>query len=377
MKTIISYILIFALITLFALFLDATGGLFVLIIFLSAIALSTALHIYAVRLFDCHIEINTQLAEKGEEIRLTARIPKAPFFLPTVFEVTFGLSYHLDCPDCVYSATLSRREGEFSCILTPKFFGKATISITKIKATDILGIFSPFFRTYLLNKVSNADKTKQALPVKIFPSVPDLSKSSEFVRTLEDASAYDDNEQSREIPYAVTGFPGYEHRDYVPGDSLKSINWKLSAKRDRLLTRKPEAYAGGDMVLILDASESKAAGLTARVNEQLALEALLALAEILIKQEILCRVYVRFADGWGVTPLTSLSDLEKLRYALTEYSYSDYSDTLPDLSDEKAGSFVVFNSQPAGVILESDTFCDKERWQIEETDGEIMFIRGN
>jgi uncharacterized protein (DUF58 family) len=115
----------------------------------------------------------------------------------------------------------------------------------------VLGIFSAFpvvgkFRA------SHSVFEKNYIQTKIFPAIPMLSSHSEFVRTLEESSAFDDNEQSREVAFAVTGFPGYEHRDYVPGDPLKRVNWKLSAKRDRLLVRKPEAFAGGDQVLILD-----------------------------------------------------------------------------------------------------------------------------
>ena len=37
------------------------------------------------------------------------------------------------------------------------------------------------------------------------------------------------------------GLPGYEHRDYVPGDPLRRINYKLSAKRGRIMVRLEES----------------------------------------------------------------------------------------------------------------------------------------
>lgn len=36
------------------------------------------------------------------------------------------------------------------------------------------------------------------------------------------------------------GMPGYEHRGYVPGDPLRRINYKLSAKKGTLLVRKDD-----------------------------------------------------------------------------------------------------------------------------------------
>jgi uncharacterized protein (DUF58 family) len=370
MKTIISYLLILTLITLFTLFLDAVSGLFVLIIFAAAIVISTVLHLYAVKLFNCELAINAALVEKNETILLTIRTPKTPFFLPTVFELTFNLSYHLECPDSTYSVTLSQQEKTHTLPLKSKFWGKSAISIAEIKSIDILGIFTPFFRRYLTSK------SNQTLTVKIFPSIPDLSKNSELLRTLEDASAYDDNEQSREVPFAITGFPGYEHRDYVPGDSLKSINWKLSAKRDRLLTRKPEAYAGGDMILILNCRKSVVSpSVAARINEQLALEAMLALANLLTKQEILCRAYIRYENSWEIYTLQSINDIEKLRYELTDYQYRSKSEDF-DILGEKASGIVEFTAEPAAIMLESDSYSESEKWQINESDNEIIFTRG-
>jgi uncharacterized protein (DUF58 family) len=42
-------------------------------------------------------------------------------------------------------------------------------------------------------------------------------------------------------------------RDYVPGDELRKINWKASARSDGLLTNEFEAECSGDATLILDA----------------------------------------------------------------------------------------------------------------------------
>jgi hypothetical protein len=397
-KTIISYLLIFVIITLFTLFLDAVSGLFVLIIFISAIFTSTILHMYALRVFTCGLSVNAELVEKNEEILLTVRTGAARLpFLPTIFEITFKLSYHLSCAEEHKSCTLTlaRQETVRTFPLKPEFWGKATISIESVKATDILGIYAAFSRKLELRE-GGAFLTRNTLHAKVFPSIPDLSKSSELIKTLEDASAYDDNEQSREIPFAITGFPGYEHRDYVPGDSLKSINWKLSAKRDKLLTRKPEAYAGGDQVLVLDSHKSTHNNnveddLTARTHEQVALESLLALAQVLTKQEILCRAYFRFDEEWGYTTLQNSGDIEKLRFALTEYAYCVSNDRLPDLTQERASGFVIFTANPDNELYsQADTLRQKgtipeiaspvagyaNNWQIEEIDGETVFTRG-
>lgn len=47
------------------------------------------------------------------------------------------------------------------------------------------------------------------------------------------------------------GLPGYEHREYVPGDPPRRINYKLSAKKRTLLVRKSEATAAQSTDIVL------------------------------------------------------------------------------------------------------------------------------
>ncbi|MCL2035788.1 MAG: DUF58 domain-containing protein [Oscillospiraceae bacterium] len=391
MKVIISYIMLLSVITLFTLFLDAVSGLFVLIIFISAIVISTALHIYAVKAFDCDISVNANLLEKGDKIEMQVRTPKAAFFLPSVFEIKFKLSYHLNCREEIYAITLGRQEKAGVFLVDANFWGKANIEIAQIKANDILGIFAALPNFAKLKSTGRICK-KNVFTVKIFPGISELSHKAELIRTLEDASIHDDNDQSREIPFAFTGFPGYEHRDYVPGDPLKSINWKLSAKRDKLFVRKPEAYAGGDMALFLDSrcAPQSEEFIRGRIAEQSALESMLALAQTLSKQEILCRVYVLFDGEWGVTSVQGADDIENLRFALTEYSYREDGERLPSVSEENASGFVIFTANPdedlysqtealrhkgnnPEIVSPIQGICSD--WLIQENDSEISFVR--
>jgi hypothetical protein len=44
---------------------------------------------------------------------------------------------------------------------------------------------------------------------------------------------------------------GHEHRDYIIGDSLKKVNWKLSAKRQKLMIRQDEAINPSKITFVL------------------------------------------------------------------------------------------------------------------------------
>lgn len=59
-------------------------------------------------------------------------------------------------------------------------------------------------------------------------------------------------------PRAGTGLPGFEHRAYTPGDDLRRIDWRASARSARPQVRLRERERGGELRLVLDRSASLA-----------------------------------------------------------------------------------------------------------------------
>jgi len=55
---------------------------------------------------------------------------------------------------------------------------------------------------------------------------------------------------------AGVGLQHLDHRDYVPGDEVRHIDWRQTARRQRPITRQFEAEMSGDWFLLLDASSS-------------------------------------------------------------------------------------------------------------------------
>ena len=51
-----------------------------------------------------------------------------------------------------------------------------------------------------------------------------------------------------------------QHRQYMPGDDLRSLDWRVFARSDRLVTREYEEYTNLDVVIGLDASGSMGYG---------------------------------------------------------------------------------------------------------------------
>jgi uncharacterized protein (DUF58 family) len=55
---------------------------------------------------------------------------------------------------------------------------------------------------------------------------------------------------------AGAGLQHLDHRDYVPGDEVRHIDWRLTARWQRPIVRQFEAETSGDWFLLLDASSS-------------------------------------------------------------------------------------------------------------------------
>ncbi|MCL4738124.1 MAG: DUF58 domain-containing protein [Burkholderiaceae bacterium] len=56
------------------------------------------------------------------------------------------------------------------------------------------------------------------------------------------------------------GLQTLDHRDYVPGDEVRHIDWRLSARARKPIVRRHESESVGDWTLLVDASSSMAVG---------------------------------------------------------------------------------------------------------------------
>ena len=78
--------------------------------------------------------------------------------------------------------------------------------------------------------------------------------------------------------------PDYEIREYIPGDELKSIHWKLTAKQDRLMVRERLATGHEKINLLLPLSD-------AREENDALMEALNGLGVLLLKKGYPIQLY--------------------------------------------------------------------------------------
>ena len=79
-----------------------------------------------------------------------------------------------------------------------------------------------------------------------------------------------------------TGSEFWGIREYIPGDDVRRINWKSSARLDRLFSNEYEGERSGDVVILLDARRESAIGTTAENTVEYGVRAALGVAEYVL-----------------------------------------------------------------------------------------------
>ena len=141
-------------------------------------------------------------------------------------------------PLCLSMGT--QKKAQYEIALTPKFCGIGDLSLTQIVLSDFLGMFRFKLQTEIRGKLL------------IMPTIPEMKANSSLFRSVTTAVAAADEETDATPVFSASSVPGYEHRDYIPGDSLKRINWKLSSKRHHLMVRKDEPVSLARLSVVLD-----------------------------------------------------------------------------------------------------------------------------
>lgn len=383
-QTLIAYVGILCLCILFTLFLDGISGSYLLGIMLLAPTVSLAVLFAAKLKYKAGLELSASLSDKGDTVFAELTLPRSALFLLCIVTVEVKSSYHFGTDGATtFRIGGSRKDSTHRCKFSCDYFGKGDIYIAGAVATDFLGLIS-----------LKIGKDEQRKTVRILPLIKDMNPKNDLTKTLEETAAYNDSEETNDKAAVSVGMPGYEHRNYVPGDSLKMINWKLSAKKDTLLVRKQEGYAIDRQAVILDsrcADPRKAE--TAHFQEQLLVEGMLALLNTLIKTEVPCDVYIRFGEEWEHIVAETGEQTENLRYRMADFVFDkNNTDRLPVPETDSTKSYVIFTASPdakfAALIsaesakgtthecaTASDSVSEMLCWHIDDNCGEINISR--
>lgn len=206
---------------LFLTFINADIG-WAMVYIIGGISLLSAVTLFlSKKHFKAELHEISGTAQVGQDVEFEIRLTRTGFcFIPYI-----ELCLLADCrinirTSLLFSGTKTLR-GSFKA----SHSGINRLNLDLISIRDFVGLFNL--------KIPVGQEAKKA----VLPKIVDYAGPEIIPSVLPS----DDEDAEEGVTVVKGGLPGCEHRDYIPGDSPKRINYKLSAKRNRLLVRLDES----------------------------------------------------------------------------------------------------------------------------------------
>ncbi len=155
-------------------------------------------------------------------------------------------------------------------------------------------------------------------------------------------------------PYVGFSVEFSSHREYVPGDDLRHVNWKVFARQRRLYVKEYDAETNMNLYLLLDVSGSMECANTGRSKLEYAAALAAALAHLALKQRDAVGLTL-FADSivTHVPPRSKPQQLDDILLAIVSNRARPVSD-VPRALHQAAE----LASRRGMVVILSDLFDD-------------------
>ena len=180
-----------------------------------------------------------------------------------VQNMSFSQSYHLIPSEKI------RNNTEILC----KYRGEYCIGVKDVIVTDFLRLFSIRY------------PAPSTISMSVLPRIAELDK-------LELAPVDSDAKLIKFLHSKDSELIDSDMNKYVPGDSAKLINWKVSAKRGELFSRQSSDTQNKSIVFIMDMTDSGGDEYEKCVFEDKVIESALATANYLVKKGV--PVYIAY-----------------------------------------------------------------------------------
>lgn len=370
----INYLAAVALALIFALYLSGRVGWFLVTAFVAAPVISVLMTLIFVRRIYVSCDADMLTMCKGDSCVISVSVTNGTF-LPTppiLVDMTDTPAVEAESPYRSISVLPFDTES-FEVSYRAKICGPANIGVKSLRVSDYFGFVS--------FEIKSADISEMTFTAAVIPDIPDVSLSDPIVSRAAELSAFsDDSEETTEAQTSgFGGFPGYENREYVPGDPLKRVNWKQSAKRGKMLVRLDDETVSSAVTVILDSSfdkdsvfapavisEEKFSGGNSEnitcLMAQDAVERSLGMTRALMLGNFSVNFYLAGKNGWECFPAADENDLAAIRTELASYSFAPHSPSRFPEEELKAqkGSVAVFctpylDPELNGIVSHSGT----------------------
>lgn len=234
--------------------------------------------------------------------------------------------------------------------LTSEHIGLANIIVPQIGVSSIFGFFD---KRYQINKEINTT------------ILPDYKEISNVYQALEIGGGLDlEDEVNRS---AFQGEPGYEYKDYIEGDPLNRVNWKLSSKQNKLMIRKSISGSRLTKSILLDYGVEDNKEMLDSID--LITETYLSLVLALVKREYEVEVILK-NEAYKEVYMENEQDVEEMRIELGKYKFStNNEERFAEIDVDKlmASDFIV-------VTIKKDECLRRFVNRLEEKGIEVLVI---
>lgn len=222
-------------------------------------------------------------------------------------------------------AKLSLKNSKVGCI---------RVSTRKIRVYDIFGLFT-------LKK-----KDLQDQMMVIYPDLKDISVSMEKpVETQGDGERYAVDRPGQDVSEI------FQLREYVPGDEVRKIHWKLSSKIDRMMVRDFSLPLNYSVFLLMELTETSEDIIDTQV------ELYLSLSKALLESGINHNL-AWYDSGEEAFHARAMDDFEDLEMAMAEI-LSSYPSKQQDAALEYYMTSAYKNQRSILLYVTSDPVLDK------------------
>ena len=175
----------------------------------------------------------------------------------TVQNMKFSQSYHLIPGEKIETHT------EILC----RYRGEYTIGVKNVIVTDFLKLFT---MTYPAPSTISMNVLPKIAEISRFALAP-IDSDAKLVKFTHSSNAE---------------LIDSEMKKYCVGDSLKLINWKVSAKKNELFTRECSDTQNRSIIFVMDMAEMKIDKVSKCIFEDKIIESALAAANFLVKKNV-------------------------------------------------------------------------------------------
>lgn len=247
MSEIATFVSMAILIFVYTYLIGGRASMLMLYMFLLAPAVSAVLTFVIRKNVDIGILIPKTEIEKDGIIKVEVYL-RNKSFLPIPFvDIVFneGGNFTLSDSSIIRVSLGPYKRVTVSMEYTARYRGAAEVGVKRVELRGYLGVLR-------LSLLKNDDKYDNLRQVTVIPRMFSIRTSSKILMISGELPTTSEGLEGKASIISGSGEPGYDFREYEPGDALHKIYWKLSAKRDIFMVRKDQRPDMQKKYLVLD-----------------------------------------------------------------------------------------------------------------------------